>query len=136
MSSAADFQRLIYETLKGNAAISAVSNGVFDEVPKNPFGAKTAYISFGPVDTNEDDAGCIMSVETTLQIDVWSRAPGFVECKRIADLVKKSLHRKPLALTENALVDGWVPLVRVFRDPDGVTSHGVVQVTALIEETA
>jgi len=136
MSSAADFQRLIYETLKGNAAISAISNNVYDEVPKNPFGTKTAYISFGPVDTNEDDADCIMSVETTLQIDVWSRAPGFVECKRIADLVKKALHRKPLALTENALVDVWVPLVRVFRDPDGVTSHGVVQVTALIEETA
>lgn len=135
MSSAAEFQKLIFDTLKANAAVMALANSVYDSIPTSPFGAKTAYISFGPVDTNEDDADCITGVETTLQIDVWSRAPGFVECKRLTDLVKKALHRKSLELSENALVDVWVPLVRVFRDPDGITSHGVVQVTAMIEET-
>ncbi len=135
MSSAAEFQKLIFDTLKANTAVMALANSVYDSIPTSPFGAKTAYISFGPVDTNEDDADCITGVETTLQIDVWSRAPGFVECKRLTDLVKKALHRKSLELSENALVDVWVPLVRVFRDPDGITSHGVVQVTAMIEET-
>jgi len=134
MSSAAEFQRLIFETLKGNAQIMALANGVYDQIPTAPFGTKTAYISFGPVDSNEDDVDCIRSIETTMQIDVWSRAPGFVECKRLTDLVKKALHRKPLELSENALVDVWVPIVRVFRDPDGTTSHGLVQVTAMIEE--
>jgi len=134
MSSAAEFQRLIFETLKGNDQIMTLANGVYDQIPTAPFGTKTAYISFGPVDSNEDDVDCIRSIETTMQIDVWSRAPGFVECKRLTDHVKKALHRKPLELSENALVDVLVPIVRVFRDPDGTTSHGLVQVTAMIEE--
>lgn len=136
MSSAAEFQKLIFDTLKANAAVMALANGVYDNIPASPFGSKTAYISFGPVDTNEDDAEEIVGIETTLQIDVWSRAVGAVECKRLTDLVRKALHKKSLALTDNALVDVWVPIYRVMRDPDGVTTHGVVQVSAMIEEPA
>lgn len=136
MSSSAELQRRVFDTLTANTAIMALANGVYDRVPSDPFGAKTAYVSFGAEDAREDDAEGIAGLEVTLQIDVWSRAPGFVECKRLTDLVRKALHRKPLTLTDNALVDAWVTLSRVFRDPDGVTSHGVVQATFMIEEPA
>lgn len=134
IGSSAELQKLVYATLTGNASIMALANGVYDRVPTDPFGAKTAYVSFGPEDSREDDAECITGLSTTLQIDVWSRAPGYVECKKLTDLVRKALHRKPLVLNENALVDVWIEMVRVFRDPDGVTSHGVIQVTFTIEE--
>ena len=135
-SSSAELQKLVRDTLVAKAEIMALANGVYDNIPTAPFGSKTAYISFGPEDTVEDDAECIVGLEMTMQIDVWSRAVGAVECKRLTDLVRKALHRKPLVLTDNALVDALVDITRVFRDPDGTTSHGVVTATFRVEEPA
>ncbi|MBB2973949.1 hypothetical protein FHU14_004488 [Mesorhizobium sp. RMAD-H1] len=109
-------------------------NGVYDRVPENPFGTKMNYISFGPSDGGEDDTECITGIRVTCQIDIWSRAVGQMECKRLVDLVRRTLHRKPLKFETNALVDIWVEVTRVVRDPDGLTSHGIVTVTAIIEE--
>ena len=133
-SSSAEVQKLVRDTLIAKAEIMAIANNVYDNVPPDPFGAKNAYISFGPEDTVEDDSECITGIELTLQIDVWSRATGSAECKRLTDLVRKALHRKPLTLTDNALVDASVVLTRIMRDPDGTTSHGVIQTTFRVEE--
>lgn len=129
-----ELQRLYYSTLTGTPAIMALANGVYDKIPTAPFGTKTAYISFGPTDSSEDDADCISGQTITTQIDVWSRAVGSLEAKTLTDLVRKALHRKSLALSDNALVDTWVVPTRVFRDPDGITTHGVITVSALVEE--
>ncbi|NRP70609.1 hypothetical protein ILFOPFJJ_01490 [Ensifer psoraleae] len=142
MSSAAELQKLYYDTLKADSAIMALAYGVYDRVPEKPFGPvdaagnteKTAYIVLGETDDVEDDAECITGLEKNTTIHVWSRAVGKVECKRLVDLVRKALHRRPLALTENALVDIWVDTTRVFSDPDGLSTHGVVQVRAVVEE--
>lgn len=134
MSSAAALQKSIFEALSGDAAIMSIAAGIYDAVPSDPFRSKTAYISFGASDTVDDDAECIIGLEVTYQIDVWSRAVGSVECKRLTDLVRKALHHRSLDLSAGAMVDTRVELTRVFRDPDGITRHGVVQVSALIEE--
>lgn len=134
MNSGEELQRLLFTTLTGDTAIMAIANGVYDKIPTAPFGAKTAYVSFGPMDANEDDSECISGLSVTVQLDVWSRAVGFLECRNLTDLVRKKLHRASLTLADNALVDINVTLTRVFRDPDGITSHGVVQITCLVEE--
>ncbi len=134
IGSSAEIQKLVFDTLKGNASIMALANGVYDKVPTSPFGSKTAYISFGPEDAQEEDAECVRSQRLTLQIDIWSRAVGFVECKKLTNLVRQALHEQPLDLTENALLQVRVELSRVFRDPDGETSHGVIQATFTVEE--
>lgn len=134
MSISAELQKLYYDTLKADAAVMAIAANVYDDIPGNPFKGKTAYVSFGPIDSLEDDADCITGLEITTQIDIWSRAVGDVEGKRLTDLVRRALHRKGLQLSNNALVDTWVTLTRVFRDRDGLTTHGVVQVTAMVEE--
>lgn len=129
-----ELQRLYYTTLTSTPAIMALANGVYDKIPTAPFGTKTAYISFGPTDSSEDDADCISGQTITTQIDVWSRSVGSLEAKTLTDLVRKALHRKSLALSDNALVDTSVETTRVFRDPDGITTHGVITVSALVEE--
>lgn len=134
MNSGEELQRLLVATLKGDAPIMAIANNVYDQIPTSPFGSKAAYISLGPVDSVEDDADCITGVSVTAQLDIWSRAVGSLECKNLTDLVRKKLHRASLALSDNALVDIRVTLTRVFRDPDGITTHGVIQVTAMVEE--
>lgn len=134
MSSSAELQKLYVDTLKDVGALTAIAHDVYDRVPADPYGSKTAYISIGADDSTEDDAEGISGVEVTTQIDVWSKAPGKIECKQLTDLVRRLLHRRSLKLSENALCDTWVTLTRVFPDPDGLTTHGVVQVTAMIEE--
>lgn len=137
MSEAAEteLQKLLFATLSGNAGIMAVTGGVYDRVPADPYKTKTAYVSFGPSDVVEDGADCISSGEHTIQLDVWSKAVGQVEAKRLVFLIYKALHEQELQLTENALAEIRVDFRRVFADPDGLTSHGVVTVTARIEET-
>lgn len=133
MTSAEEFQRLIYATLSGNAAIMALAGGVYDNVPEKPYKAKTAYISFGPYDANQDDSECVDGIEATLQVDIWSKTEGTIEVKTLTDLVRRALNHKSLELDEHSLVDTRVEIWRVIPAPGG-EHHGVVQVTAFIEE--
>lgn len=136
MSVQAELQKLILDTLKAEAAVMALVNGVYDRVPDSPWGpaSKNGYITFGPHDVVEDDADCITGGEHTLQIDCWSRQVGLVHAKRITDAVKAALHDQGLSLSKNALVQMRVTMRRALPDPDGLTSHGIVMVTAMIEE--
>ena len=134
MSVSAELQGLFYSTLTGDAAIMAIAHKVYDRVRTNPFGTKTAYITLGATDGTDDTAECIDGQEINTTIHCWSRSVGKVECKRLVDLVRRKLHRANLSLTANALVFLEVESTRVFDDPDGITTHGVVQVRAAVEE--
>ncbi|MHB2265034.1 DUF3168 domain-containing protein [Aliihoeflea sp. PC F10.4] len=138
MSVQAELQKLILDTLKANAAVMALANGVYDRVSDSPWGpeSKNGYISFGPHDVVEDDADCIIGGTHTVQIDCWSRQVGVVHAKRMTDAVKAALHDRDIQLTENAMVQMRVTMRRALPDPDGLTSHGIVMVTAMIEERA
>lgn len=126
-------QTAIFQRLTTTAAVTAiVGTRVYDLAPQD---AAFPHVSFGPSDTVEDDDECITGRIETIQLDCWSRAPdGFRECKSLVDAVKAALHYHSANLTAGALVDMRVTLTRVFRDPDGLTSHGVVQVECMVEE--
>ncbi|NMG39887.1 DUF3168 domain-containing protein [Chelativorans sp. ZYF759] len=135
MSASAELQKLILDTLTADTEVMAEVNGIYDRVPEKPWGTANQYISFGPSDVVEDDAECIVGGEHTFQIDCWSRRVGMVHCRRLVDRVKAALHEKDLELAENALVQIRVTFRRILGDPDPLTTHGVVTVQALIEET-
>lgn len=132
----AELQKLVYDLLVGTPAVLAQADDVYDMVPPDPFsGVNQGYISFGATDVVVDDAECIVGGEYTLQIDCWSRQHTSVHCKRMVDAVYRTLHHPASAsLSANALVDMEVTLRQVMRDPDGLTTHGLLQVTATIEE--
>jgi hypothetical protein len=134
MSTQAELQKLLYDTLRQNSGIMALAGGVYDRVPTDPYKGKTAYISFGPTDVVEDGADCIDSGIHSFQLDVWSNYVGQVEAKRLVDLIYKALHEQELALTENALAEIRVDFRRVFPDSNPLITHGVVTVTASIED--
>ena len=130
----AELQKLLYDTLRADAAIMALAGGAYDRVPTDPYKGKNSYISFGPSDVVDDGADCITSGQHTFQLDVWSRAVGSIEAKRLVDLIYTALHEQELEMTDNALVEIRVDFRRVFTDSDGLTTHGVVSVSASIEE--
>lgn len=130
----AELQKLIYDTVRSNAPIMALLGGVYDRVPADPWKGKTAYLSFGPSDVSDDGADCIVSGVHSFQLDVWSKAVGQVEAKRIVDLAYRALHEQELSLSENALAEIRVDFRRVFPDRDPLITHGVLSVSAVIEE--
>lgn len=136
MTIGQELQKLLLDTLKANTGVMALVNGVWDNPPADAVRfaqPKAACITFGASDVVDDFADCIDGETHTIQIDVWSRTVGMVGCKQIVDVVRKFLKRAPLQLSENALVEINIPLVRVFKDPDGLTSHGVLSVEIMVE---
>jgi chaperonin GroEL (HSP60 family) len=95
---------------------------------------KEAYISFGAMDAVPDDADCVAGEEITVQIDVWSRKTGKLNCQAICKAVKDALHLQPLTLSENAIVEVELILRRIFTDQDGLTTHGALQFRVAVEE--
>lgn len=134
MSPTNELWDLIRDTLIADASIMALVNKVYDKVPSDPWGIKNAYISRGPVFGVDDGADCIDGLEITIQLDVWSRQNNRWTCDDIVNAVRRALHEQGLQLTENALVQLRVELWRVIDDPDPLTTHGIVQVVAMVEE--
>jgi hypothetical protein len=132
MSPSYEIQVAVVARLKSNAAVNALISGrVYDSVPKT---AQFPYVTLGEGDENAADADCIDGLEISFDVDVWSRSVGFPESKHIADAVRRALTNPEIVLQENALVDLTHRQTRVFRDPDGLTSHAVLTFQAFVEQ--
>lgn len=126
-----EVQVAIVAALKGNSELSALIAGrVYDHVPRDPTTKRVTaafpYVSLGAEQDIPEFYDCIDAAEIVLQIDAWSRDPGFREVKRVADRVKKALHDAPITLADNALVYLAYDGRRIFRDPDGLTSQAAI----------
>lgn len=129
-SPTSELQKAIYERLTSTPKlVSLVGDRVFDRVPEK---AVFPYVSFGTMEERNDDADCIEAMEVYFQLDAWSRAVGFLEARNIADAVRSAL-KVDLSLPDNALVLMTHTITRVFRDPDGLTSHAAISFNAVIE---
>jgi len=128
-----ELQTAIYEVLMADVDIQAIVAGrVYDRAPQDD---AAPSITFGPANEVPTDSECVRAELHTLQIDVWSeKQGGFKECKEIISLIKRALHEVPLTLATHAALDPRVTLTRVMRENDGLTSHGVIQLTVEIEE--
>lgn len=137
MSPTLELQGAITARLKAfSALIAVVGNRVYDHVPRSPDGAVTAqmpFVAHSASDELQNDADCIEAVDVTYEIEAWSDKPGFVEVLKIADAVKRALHKYETTLSTNALVELIHVQTRKFRDPDGVTSHVILEFAATIE---
>lgn len=133
-SPSQDLQAAVYGLLSGAATLTAlVGTRIYDGVP--PKDAAYPRITFGPADyVPEQLDGCYAQIEA-VQIDVWSRQNGqLFEAKGIVDLVRRLLNGASLSLATHAAASCEVTLVRVFRDADELTAHGVVQLEVMLED--
>lgn len=93
------------------------------------------WIEIGDSDVALDDASGEMSevsdfgVKETVDIHVWGRArAGKGEVKEIADAIVARLHLQDIAIVGRRSSLTWVRTVRVFKEADDVTAHGVITV--------
>jgi hypothetical protein len=131
-----DLQDRVIAVLKADAGVSAlVGNRVYDKPKSKP---EFPYVTFEDAqeldDTAEQSYEFFEASETRLTLKVWSKEPGFPECKRIARAVKAALHMQPLALTENRQIS-FSFADAIYRRTDGTISQAVLAFTALTEPT-
>lgn len=133
MSVSRELQTAIFDALVADADVGAI---VDDRIHDGHVeGLTYPCVTFGPSDSVEDDRECITGSIETVQIDCWTRSSGRLgPCKDLVDAVKAALHKADIELDVNALVQITVSGKRVFRDPDGITAHGVLTVEAILEE--
>ncbi|MFZ0267765.1 DUF3168 domain-containing protein [Caulobacter sp.] len=117
-------QSAIVAALKASAAVTAlVDDRIWDDVPDRP---QFPYISLGPDDPMDDHDTCIGGADTTMQVNVWSRAVGRVEAKQVVAAVIAALDA-PLIVTGHNVNGHRVERSFVQRDQaEPRTKHGVV----------
>lgn len=127
MSASRAAQKALFDALNG-----VISAPVYDGVPS---AAAFPYVEFGASDFVPDNVDCITGRVETIQIDVWSRNQGKKHpTKVIVDEIYNVLHEQTLTMDDPyACATCDVVLARVMDDPDGITTHGVVQVSVAVE---
>jgi hypothetical protein len=131
-SPSQELQAAIYNQLATVQLSALVGGRVYENVPEKP---EFPYISFGPSDVIPADPDLLTLRTETVQIDCWSRQHGQLsEAKALTDAIRTALHGYSVNLPTHGLLGLSVVLMRVFRDGDGKTVHGLVQVEAVIEE--
>lgn len=132
-----ELQDAIVKRLKADATMtSLVGNRVYDRVPAGPNGitAEFPYVSWGPEQEVPEYADCIDAAEIFVTLNVWSRAVGYAEAKKISAAIRASLHDAELTLTDNGFVYLEYDGRRLLRAADGETSQAVVTFRAGIEQ--
>jgi hypothetical protein len=99
---------------------------VYDDVPPEAerqadTGAGFPYVSIGglqlvPIDEEHFDRS-----ETSIDINVWTRAVGFPEAQRIAGAIRLALHEQDLQIEGHVLDRMRIENINYMRDPDGKT---------------
>lgn len=126
-------QKAIVATLKGNAAVNAIISGrVHDSVPAS---SVKPYISIGPIDSLPDVADEYEGSEITVQLDGWSAGPNSLQAKQLGAAIRTALHNQALSVEGHRLITLYVDSTRYLVEPDGLTQHAVVTLTARTEPT-
>lgn len=98
------------------------------------------YVTVDDAFTTRTDMSCMDSVEVTLNVHVWTEGDCIADsggplqdARTIGALVIAALHRQSLSLPSNRLVTLESTGERVFYDADGVSGHGVLTFSAVVE---
>lgn len=125
------FQDAIIALLRADAAVAAlVGSKIYDRVPP---AVEKPYVSLGPAQQTQEDFDCVNGAEIFQQVDCWSAKPGYAEAKGLAHAVRQALHN--VTVTQSGVTfEIEHRFSNVFRDADGLTSHGVLSFRALIDQ--
>lgn len=131
MEPSFDIQTAIVAVLKNDSALASIIDGrVYDFVPDKP---AFPYVTLGDGQVIGDLADGMDGREVYIQIDIWSRAVGYPETKRIAGLIADAINESNLSLSDNRLLSLQFDGCRYLRDPDGVTRHAAITFRALTD---
>lgn len=101
-----------------------IGQRIYDRVPKN---GQFPYVTIGIAQgINQTACDCVTDWEAIAEVHVWSREVGFPEAKMIGKACDDALAQRYPVL--NGMRVGWFETLgqRWLNDPDGLTTHGVL----------
>ncbi|KQV33143.1 MULTISPECIES: DUF3168 domain-containing protein [unclassified Rhizobium] len=132
-----ELQGAIVARLKADATLTQLVNGIYDQPPTTCWATpKESFVSIGEAQIIRDDATCLEGGQAYLTLHAWSRKTGYPVVKAVADAVVESLHLADLPMATNRFISIIHRTTRVFRDPDGLTSHAVIEFVANFDRAA
>lgn len=138
-------QEAVRTVLGQSAALKAlVGTRVYDKPPANTaegVAKLMPYVTIGEDQLVDQSNICSEFWEAFVPIHCWSQKPGYPEAKAIADTVYRTLKAHdalhPTLRSLGHTVTGWkLRNTLSMRDPDGVTSHIVIEFRGLLAPLA
>ena len=128
----AELQKAILDHLLADAGVAGlIGDRLYDGVPAD---APYPHAEFGPSDFVPERGECITSRTETLQIDVWARDAGRKRiCGAVVDAMQAALDGAEPVIAAPYRIVTLEASGRTTPDPDGITWHGIVTVTAEVE---
>lgn len=116
-------QQAIYGRLSGDATlVTTLGAAIYDHAPD---GADYPYIVIGEVTEATNETMGRTGVDSTVTIHAWSRYQGGKQVKQIHNRIAELLDRWLPTIAGWNVTDFQPEFFEAFRDPDGITRHGV-----------
>lgn len=128
----ANLQQSVFTRLSNFTALTSqlAGQGVYARKPQDVNAESTTpfpYVTFSfpsglPFDTDSKDGA-----EVILQVHVWSRSQSMLVHQAIMDSIYDALHKFQLVISGANTVDCLFTTSQFMDDPDGVTTHGIME---------
>lgn len=126
-----DIQAAIASLLLADADVRAiVSDRVYDKIPNVP---EFPYIRIGEAQMLPELGEFTDAAETHITIHAWTRFKAFGSDKRLGKIIIRLLHDGELAISDGNVQSMLLESARYLRDPDGLSSHGVLTFSLLTD---
>lgn len=135
--NAAALQIAVYNKLTADAPLMLEVVNVWDnptQVTDPDNNALFPIITIGDDTLNTFDTDTELGTDATISVHTWSRAQHKLEAKEIQSMIYRILHRATITIEDSHLIDVFMELQTIEKDPDGVTIHGVQQFKVLYQE--
>jgi hypothetical protein len=117
-------QQAIHGTLTGDATLTALINGVFDNPDQN---TQPPYVTLGESTSTPDDLLVETGSQETLTLQVWTKDGGMAKCKQIMQRVYTLLHRQTIAVSGTQTVECRCEIAEAVKESDGETRRGLMR---------
>lgn len=125
-------QTSVLTTLTGDTALMALITGVFDIVPSSQ---AVPFVSIGDFSSSDNSTNGVDGMEHTVTLHIWDEGGSRLRLKQIMSRLIELLHDSDLTLSDgHNLVNLRFEFSETFRDPDGVTLHGVQRYRVVTDE--
>lgn len=126
-----DIQAAITALLLADTELTAlVVDRVYDKIPNVP---AFPYITIGEAQMLPELGECTDAAETRVTIHTWTRFKAFGSDKRLGKIIIQLLHDGELTISNGNVQSMLLESARYLRDPDGLTSHGVLTFSLLTD---
>jgi hypothetical protein len=123
-------QRAIVARLNGDAPLTALINGVFDDVPH---ATPLPYITFATTSISDRSTRHIAIAQVTLPLHIWSDYGGKEEALTIMQRVETLLTKESVTLTDGRLISLSLSRSEISAEGNTKRRRGRMEYSALIE---